>query len=192
MNKFTLDDRTLLLLKAQANLSQTFHHTLRSPFRDALSFAVKVERSKADTLFTIELENQKHTLTLPIGPKAHLKLAEFIEEIVNGPHPSGTLSPAPHASRQPAGLDAEHAQQVLNLVRTGGAMSLYMGFELPIHLAIHRSRTRQAITTIMSIGVKRPRTKCFTVFGSDERVYEAVTECINHLAAAATPAAHAA
>ncbi|MNE72198.1 hypothetical protein D3C80_1681190 [compost metagenome] len=77
-------------------------------------------------------------------------------------------------------------------MRTGGALSLDLGFELPINVAIHRTQTRTGITTIMSIGVKRPRTKCFTVQGTDVEMYEKVAESINHLATAATPAAHAA
>jgi hypothetical protein len=77
-------------------------------------------------------------------------------------------------------------------VRTGGVVSLEMGFELPLHIALHRTQTRSGVTTIMSIGKKRPRTKCFTVYGSDVEIYKQVAESINHLAAAATPAAHAA
>jgi hypothetical protein len=81
---------------------------------------------------------------------------------------------------------------VFELVRTGGSLSLDMGFELPLHVAIHRTQTRPGVTTIMSIGVKRPRTKCFTVCGTDIEIYKQVAESINHLAAVATPAAHAA
>ncbi|EXF95817.1 integrase [Pseudomonas fluorescens HK44] len=56
MSKFKLDNRTLQLLNAQVNLSETFNHTLRStPLREALAFRLKVERSKSDTLFTVEL-----------------------------------------------------------------------------------------------------------------------------------------
>ncbi|MDL2187311.1 hypothetical protein P5706_24335 [Pseudomonas sp. ChxA] len=196
MSKFKLDNRTLQLLKAQVNLNETFNHTLRSmPQRDALAFRLKVERSTTDTLFTVELGIERHTLTLQNEKKMHLKLADFIEEIANGPFdPSDTadLLSVPHASRQYAQFDVEHRQQVFELVRTGGALSLDMGFDLPIHVAIHRTQTRPGVTTIMSIGVKRPRTKCFTVCGSDAEIYEQVAESINHLAAVATPAAHAA
>lgn len=196
MSKFKLDNRTLQLLNAQVNLSETFNHTLRStPQREALAFRLKVERSTIDTLFTVELGSERHTLTLQNEKKMHLKLADFIEEIANGPlGPSNTadLLNLPHASRQYARFDVEHRQQVFELVRTGGALSLDMGFELPIHIAIHRTQTRTGITTIMSIGVKRPRTKCFTVCGTDAEIYEQVAESINHLAAVATPAAHAA
>lgn len=196
MSKFKLDNRTLQLLNAQVNLSETFNHTLRStPQREALAFRLKVERSTTDTLFTVELGSERHTLTLQNEKKMHLKLADFIEEIANGPlDPSNTadLLNLPHASRQYARFDVEHRQQVFELVRTGGALSLDMGFELPIHIAIHRTQTRIGITTIMSIGVKSPRTKCFTVCGTDAEIYEQVAESINHLAAVATPAAHAA
>ena len=196
MSKFKLDNRTLQLLNAQVNLSETFNHTLRStPQREALTFRLKVERSTIDTLFTVELGSERHTLTLQNEKKMHLKLADFIEEIANGPlDPSNTADPlnVPHANRQYARFDVENRQKVFELVRTGGSLSLDMGFELPLHVAIHRTQTRPGITTIMSIGVKRPRTKCFTVCGTDVEIYEQVAESINHLAAVATPAAHAA
>lgn len=196
MSKFKLDNRTLQLLNAQVNLSETFNHTLRStPQREALAFRLKVERSTTDTLFTVELGSERHTLTLQNEKKMHLKLADFIEEIANGPldhSNSADLLNLPHASRQYARFDVENRQKVFELVRTGGALSLDMGFELPIHVAIHRTQTRPGVTTIMSIGVKRPRTKCFTVCGTNAEIYEQVAESINHLAAVATPAAHAA
>lgn len=196
MSKFKLDNRTLQLLNAQVNLTETFNHVLRSaPKREALSFRLKVERSTSDTQFTVELGSERHSLTLKNEKKMHLKLADFIEEIANGPvDPSTTaeLLTLSHVSRQYAQFDAENRQRVFELVRTGGSLSLDMGFELPIHVAIHRTQTRTGITTIMSIGVKRPRTKCFTVCGTDVEIYEKVAESINHLAAVATPAAHAA
>jgi len=197
MSKFKLDNRALQLLNAQVNLSGTFNHVLRSaaPKRETLAFRLKVERNTSDTLFVVEPGGERHTLTLPNERKMHLKLADFIEEIVNGPldaNKTADLLNMPHASRQYARFDIEHKQQVFELVRTGGVVSLDMGFELPIHVALHRTKNRSGVTTIMSIGEKRPRTKCFTVYGSDIEVYDKVTESINHLAAAATPAAHAA
>jgi hypothetical protein len=196
MNKFKLDNRTLQLLNAQVNLTETFNHVLRSiPKREALALRLKVERSKADTHFTVELGSERHTLTLPNSKKMHLKLADFIEEIANGPtdHSNPIEPPSlPHASRSYGAFEVEHKQQVFDLVRTGGAISLDLGFELPIHVAIHRNQTRTGITTIMSIGVKRPRTKCFTVCGTDVEMYAMVAESITHLATVATPAAHAA
>lgn len=196
MSKFKFDNRALQLLNAQVNLSGTFNHVLRSdPKREAVPFRLKVERNASDTLFVIEPGSERHTLTLPNEKKMHLKLADFIEEIINGPldaTSTADLQNTPHAARQYARFDIEHKQRVFELVRTGGVVSLDMGFELPVHVAIHRTQTRTGITTIMSIGVKRPRTKCFTVCGTDAEIYEKVAESINHLAAAATPAAHAA
>ena len=196
MSKFKIDNRTLTLLSAQVNLSETFNHVLRaSPQRQALALRLKVERCTADTHFTVELGSEHHTLTLANSKMMHLKLADFIEEIANGPTEHNTTLEAtslPHANRRYGAFEIEHKQQVFDLVCTGGAISLDLGFELPIHLAIHRNKTRTGITTIMSIGVKKPRTKCFTAYGSDVEVYAMVAESITHLAAAATPAAHAA
>lgn len=193
MSKYKLDNRTLTLLKAQVNLTETFNHLLRAEVqREALAFRLKVERRKVDTHFTIELGCERHTLTLTNSKKMHLKLADFIEEIVNGPASPSDPSSVPHADRRYGVFEIEHKQRVFDLVQTGGALSLDMGFEQPINLAIHRNKTRTGITTIMSIGVKKPFSKCFTVCGSDVEIYSMVAESINHLAAVATPAAHAA
>lgn len=194
MSKFKIDNRTLTLLCAQVNLSGTFNHTLRStPRRDVLAFRLKVERNKADSTFTIELGSERHTLTLPNTKKTHLKLADFIEEIVNGPFDqTGEPHPVRHAEREYGDFSAQQREQVSRLISTGGFIDLDLGFELPIRLAMHRTRTRSGITVVMSIGVKSPRTKCFTVYGTDVEMYAQVCESINHLAALATPAAHAA
>lgn len=196
MIKFKIDDRTLRLLNAQVNLSETFNHVLRSaPKREALPFRLKVERGTAETVFVVELGSERHTLTLNNEKKMHLKLADFIEEIANGPFDSSNsadLLYLLHAERDYGRFNVQDKQRVFELVVTGGALSLDMGFELPIHVAIHRTHTRPGVTAILSIGVKSPRTKCFTVCGTDVEIYGKVVESINHLAAAATPAAHAA
>ncbi|MGO4310039.1 hypothetical protein AB4Z35_09240 [Pseudomonas sp. KB_15] len=196
MSKFKLDNRTLQLLNAQVNLTETFNHVLRSaPKREGVAFRLKVERGTAETIFVVELGSERHTLTLNNEKKMHLKLADFIEEIANGPfYPSNTddLVHLPHASRKYGRFDLQDKQRVFELVITGGTLSLDLGFELPIHIAIHRTHTRPGVTTILSIGVKSPRTKCFTVCGTDVEIYCKVVESINHLAAVATPAAHAA
>lgn len=190
MNKYKIDNRTLVLLKAQVCLTETFNHLLRAESqRPAMPFRLNVEHRKADTHFTVELGSERHTLTLINSKKMHLQLADFIEDIVNG---SADPSSLPHVERSYGTFEIEQKQQVFDLIRTGGALSLYMGFELPINLAIHRNKTRTGITTIMSIGVKKPRTKCFTVCGSDVEIYSMVAESITHLATAATPAAYAA
>ncbi|MDR6960523.1 hypothetical protein J2W43_004528 [Pseudomonas brassicacearum] len=194
MSKFMIDNRTLALLSAQVNLSGTFNHALRStPRRDVLTFRLKVERDKTDSTFTIELGSERHTLTEPNTKKTHLKLADFIEEIVNGPLDlTGEPHPQRHAERKYGAFSAQQREQVFRLVCTGGVLDLDLGFELPIRLAAHRTRTRTGITVVMCIGVKSPRTKCFTVYGTDAEIYEQVCESINHLAVLATPAAHAA
>ncbi|MFL7961600.1 hypothetical protein ACEI36_04985 [Pseudomonas kielensis] len=194
MSKFLMDNRTLTLLKAQVNLSGTFNHTLRQlSRRDVLAFRLKVERNKTDSTFTIELGSERHTLTVPNTKKTHLKLADFIEEVVNGPADlTGEPQPKRHAEREYGAFSSQQREKVYRLVSTGGFIDLDLGFELPIRLAVHRTRTRSGITVVMSIGVKSPRTKCFTVYGTDAEMYEQVCESINHLAALATPAAHAA
>lgn len=194
MSKFKIDNRTLTLLSAQVNLSETFNHTLRStPQRMAMPFRLKVERSRVDSTFTISMGTERHTLTLLNDKKTHLKLADFIEEIANGPiDPTAELPPQLHAERQYGFFSAQQREQVFGLVCIGGFLDLDLGFELPIRLAVHRTRTRTGVTVVMSIGVKSPRTKCFTVSGTDVDMYEKVCESINHLAALATPAAHAA
>ncbi|MBV7569665.1 hypothetical protein [Pseudomonas sp. PDM27] len=195
MSKFKLDNRTLQLLNAQVNLTETFNHVLRSvPRREALAFLLRVERGITETVFVVELDSERHTLTLNNEKKMHLKLADFIEEIANGPSgPSNTDDQEylPHASRIYGRFDIRDKQRVFERVITGGVLSLDMGFELPLHVAIHRTHTRPGVTTILSIGIKSPRTKCFTVCGSDAEIYSKIVESINHLAAAATPAAHA-
>ncbi|EZP64245.1 hypothetical protein [Pseudomonas sp. RIT357] len=193
MKKYKLDKRILSLLKAQVSLTETFNHLLRTETqREALAFRLNVERRKIDTHFTVELGSERHTLTLANTKKMHLKLADFIEEIVNGPTTPTDPSSLPHSDRRYGVFKTEHKQQVFDLVQTGGALSIDMGFEQPINLAIHRSKTRAGITTIMSIGVRKPHTKCFTVYGSDVEIYSMVAESITHLAAVSTPAAHAA
>jgi hypothetical protein len=196
MIKYKIDNRTLQLLNAQVNLTETFNHVLRTaPKRECLAFRLKVERGTSQSTFVVELGSERHTLTLNNEKKMHLKLADFIEEIANGPFdPSntGNLMYLPHAKREYSRFDIEDRQHVFELVITGGTLSLDMGFELPLHVAIHRTHTRPGVTTILSIGVKSPRTKCFTVCGTDVEVYGKVVQSINHLAAAATPAAHVA
>jgi Txe/YoeB family toxin of Txe-Axe toxin-antitoxin module len=195
MSKFKLDNRTLQLLNAQVNLTETFNHVLRSaPKREVLPFRLRVERSTTETVFVVELNSERHTLTLNNEKKMHLKLADFIEEIANGPFDSSnTADPIlPHVSRAYGRLEVPDKQRVFELVITGGSLSLDMGFDLPLHVAIHRTYTRPGVTTILSIGIKSPRTKCFTMCGSDVEIYGKIVESINHLAAVATPAAHAA
>lgn len=194
MSKFRVDNRTLQLLKAQVNLSETFQHTLRnSPTRTALRFRLNVDRGPAESSFVVEMGNERHTLTLANDKKAHLKLADFIEGVANGPIDTTVqLQPLPHAEREYGKFSAEQRERVFGLVCQGGFLDLDMGFSLPIRAAIHRTRSRTGATIILSIGHRSPRTKCFTIYGTDTDIYEAACESITHLATLATPAAHAA
>jgi len=196
MIKYKIDNRTLQLLNAQVNLTETFNHVLRTaPKRECLAFRLKAERGTVESTFVVELGYERHTLTLQNDKKMHLKLADFIEEIANGPLDSSNtsdLTHLPHASREYGQFEVQDKQRVFELVRTGGVLSLDMGFDLPLHVAIHRTNTRRGVTAILSIGNKSPNTRCFTMYDLDAEVYASLIESINHLAAAATPAAHAA
>jgi len=196
MTKYKIDNRTLQLLNAQVNLTETFNHVLRTtPKRECLAFRLRAERGTLDSTFVIELGNERHTLTLTNDKKMHLKLADFIEEIANGSlDPSSTtdLVHRTHADRQYGRFEIEDKQRVFELICTGGVLSLDMGFDLPLHVAIHRPHTLSCITAILSIGKKSPRTRCFTACGTDVEIYGKVSELINQIALAATPAAHAA
>jgi hypothetical protein len=195
MSLFKIDNRTLRLLGAQVNLSETFNHVLRTTAqREVLPFRLQVDRAPATSTFTIEIGRERHSLVLQNDKKTHLKLADFIEEIANG----SALMAAPlalgipHASRQYGSFTTDQLQQVFELVCTGGTVTLEAGFDLPIHLAIHRNGLRSAFTVIVSIGVKQPRTQCFTARGSAVELYEKVANALLRIADAATPAAHAA
>ncbi|WP_122549798.1 hypothetical protein [Pseudomonas viridiflava] len=191
MNRYKLDANTLALLKAQAKLTETFNHTIRSAKSRLLPFRLKVEHASTETRFRVEVGNERHSLTLPNNPKMHVKLAAFIEEIANGP-----LDLATSATKRSDGkhnvLDEQLSLQVFDLIRRGGMLSLDVGLEQPIHVSIHRNRTRTAATTLMTIGVRQPRTKCFTLSGPDSEIHEKVVESINHLASIATTAMQAA
>ncbi|EPM68800.1 hypothetical protein A584_16760 [Pseudomonas syringae pv. theae ICMP 3923] len=191
MSKYKLDAKTLTLLKAQAKLTETFNHTIRSAKSGALPFRLKVEHASMETQFRVEVGSQCHSLTLPNNPKMHLQLAAFIEEIANGPLDLGT-SATKRSDGKYNVLDEQLSLQVFDLVRRGGMLSLDVGLEQPIHVSIHRNRTRTAATTLMTIGVRQPRTKCFTLSGPDAEIHEKVVESINHLASIATPAMQAA
>jgi hypothetical protein len=186
MRTLTLSDQSLQLLNAQVNLSGTFNHTLRSAERPALPFRLIVDREAQSTAFIVEIGEQRHSIVLRNGKATHGELVDFITEIANGCVEPIRLEPSG------AKLNADLREQVFDVIGRGGAMTLEVGLELPINVAVHRNRTRSAVTTIMSIGVKRPRTKCFTVCGSDAEIYEKVAESLNHLITVATPATEAA
>ena len=145
-----------------------------------------LDRGAQSNGFIVELGEQRHSLTLRNRNTTHRKLVDFITEIANG-HVEPRRS-EPNSTK----LGVEAREQVFDLIGRGGALALDVGLELPINLAVNRNRTRAAVTAIMSIDVKRLRTKCFTVCGSEAEMYEQVAESINHLITVATPATEAA
>ncbi|MFK7702896.1 hypothetical protein [Pseudomonas caspiana] len=196
MSRFKLTPNALTLLKAQVNLTEIFSHTIGSrPQNGSIPFILKVDHAETETQFKVEMGSQRHSLTLSNTKTTHLKLAAFIEEIANG-QPDQSLQLVAPEQRPSNGLQEvitqELSQQVFDLVKRGGTASLDVGLELPIHVAIHRNRARTAATTLLSIGNRQPRTKCFTLSGPDVEIHEKVVESINHLASIATPAMHAA
>ncbi|WP_122433861.1 hypothetical protein [Pseudomonas viridiflava] len=195
MNKLQLDTKTLALLKAQVRLTGTFNHSLRSASSGSLPFRLNVEHTSDKTRFIVEMGGQRHSLTLPNSKSMHLKLAAFIEDIAKGQVASNLQENlnAPLRTHAAANILDEHTSaQIFNLIRRGGGLNLDPGIGLPLHIAVHRNRTRPAVTTVMSIGVSPPRTKCFTVTGTDAEMFEQIVESIHHLVSVASPAARAA
>lgn len=97
MTHFKIDDRTLQLLSAQATLSGTFHHTLGTPVPlKSLPLCLHVDRCMTETQFTVEMNSERHSLTLPTAENNHLRLAAFIEEIANGPRLFERLTESTH------------------------------------------------------------------------------------------------
>ncbi len=137
-----------------------------------------------ESTFVVELGSERHTLTLPNDKKMHLKLADFIEEIANGPFDasnSSDLVHRAHADRQYGRFEVQDKQRVFEMVHTGGVLSLDMGFELPLHVALHRTHSRPGVTAILSIGNKSPHTRCFTLYDSDAEIYAKVIESITSM-----------
>jgi hypothetical protein len=56
MIKYKIDNRTLQLLNAQVNLTETFNHVLRTaPRRECLAFRLKAERGTVVSTFVVGL-----------------------------------------------------------------------------------------------------------------------------------------
>lgn len=194
MSKFHLSPHGLKRLSAQVQLAGTFNHTLRASPNRQLPLRIAVDRNEIDTTFRVEIGTQRHSVTLDHDQLIHLRLADFIEEIANGPEldQSPDILTKLRSVEGVAGFTDEIRSQVFGLVSRGGALELDVGLPLPIILAIHRNKTRSAITAIMSIGVKRPRTQCFTASGSELDMYEVIAESLHYLITVASPATKAA
>ena len=197
MNRFSLADKTLRLLAAQVNLNGTFNHSCS--FKNTnlpLIFVLQVERSSTSTLFTIVTGDEKHSMTVNDADKdKHLVLADFIESIATGRMDTAEpATPRVHAESVDRGqlLDANQQEQLHQLVRQGGSLKLDIGLDEAVSLAVHRTQSRKGITAILVAGDSCPRTQCFTAYGNDKHSFDRLLQSLDHLAAAAAPAALAA
>ena len=197
MNRFALSDKTLRLLAAQVNLNGTFNHscTLKNT-NLPLIFVLQVERSSTSTLCIIVTGDEKHSLTLNDADKdKHLVLADFIESIATSRMDTAEpATPRVHAESVDRGqlLDANQQEQLHQLVRQGGSLKLDIDLDEAVSLAVHRTQSRKGITAILVTGDSCPRTQCFTAYGNDQHSFERLLQSLDHLAAAAAPAALAA
>lgn len=196
MSQFSLPEDALQRIAAQVNLSGTFNHTVRSAWGSHQAmFRLSVDRGPVTTTAAVEMGGEKHSITLKSTcPQRHIDLADFIDAIANGRVDSAALAPA-RVSRlalmpepEPL-LDATQEAELQLLVRKGGAGDLHLGFKHPIKVAIHRTRGREGITAILSIGQSKPRTSCFTIYGRNAELFRRVLQSVEHLATAATPSA---
>lgn len=197
MNRFSLADKTLRLLAVQVNLNGTFNHSCS--FKNTnlpLIFVLQVERSSTSTLFTIVTGDEKHSMTVNDADKdKHLVLADFIESIATGRMDTAEpATPRVHAESVDRGqlLDANQQEQLHQLVRQGGSLKLDIGLDEAVSLAVHRTQSCKGITAILVAGDSCPRTQCFTVYGNDQHSFDRLLQSLDHLAAAAAPAALAA
>ena len=197
MNRLTLADKTLRLLAAQINLNGSFNHVCRPQNTNLpLTFELQVERGSPETVFTVIMGHEKHSLMVHAPNKdTHLVVADFIESIVNGR--MDTAEPAtPRVSTESVErgqlLDANQQEQLRQLVRNGGALILDIGFDADVRVAVHRTLSRKGITAIIVAGDTCPRTQCFTAYGDEQHSVDRLLQSLNHLAASVVPAALAA
>lgn len=85
MNRLFVEEMSMPLFKAQANLNGTFRHKCFSLHSDErVPYQLTVERGAHATTFVVEMLGQRHSLTLHKVPK-HIdcRLADFVENIAN-------------------------------------------------------------------------------------------------------------
>lgn len=193
MSDFKIDYRTLQLFAAQANLNGSFNHTCSSPLhRQRLSFRLHVERGASSTTFTVDMLDARHSVTLSQNhPKIHHRIAELVEGIANGKTetadglPSWAESPSLSVEESVA---AGRIEQVRELLRKGGVLTLDVGLQAPVQLAVHRSRSPDnLVTSILSIGTRRPHTSTFTTRGSEAHAMEVMGKKLDAFIRSATP-----
>lgn len=193
MSAFKVDYRTLQLFAAQANLNGSFNHTCSSPLhRQRLSFLLHVERGASITTFTVDMLEARHSVTLSQNhPKIHHRIAELVEGIANGKADTAeALSSCAAQSPLPIDqhLDTERIKQLRELLRKGGVLNLDVGLQAPVQLAVHRSRSPDnLVTSILSIGTRRPHTSTFTARGSEAHAMEVMGKKLDAFIRSATP-----
>ena len=194
MNRFSLTDKTLRLLAAQINLNGTFNHVCSfQNTNQPLTFELQVERGSPETVFTVVMDHEKHSLMVFVPNKdTHLIVADFIESIANGRmHTAEPATPRVSAESVERGqlLDTNQQEQLQQLVRNGGALMLDLGLDESVSLAVHRTLSRKGITAIIVAGDTCPRTQCFTAYGDEQHSFDRLLQSLNHLAASVAPAA---
>ncbi|MCY1290191.1 hypothetical protein D9M70_393260 [compost metagenome] len=197
MSRFSLSDKTLVMLQGQLKLNGTFQHCAKSAYsRDSLIFKLKVEQAAQEISATVMVGGERHSLTLAkCATDNHHTLADFIDAIANGT--VDTAIPAlPRITTQPTEpeplLSTEQEEQLRYVIANGGFLAVDVGLPRAVELAVHRTYNRPGITTILAIGNTQPRTVCFTSYEEPQRTYQRMVDSIQHLADAGRPKAAAA
>ena len=191
---FTLSDNSLALMAEQLNFSGTFNHTCRSAYsRHQIQLKMKVEREVAQTAVTITMGGERHSLTLQTGQAGNGRtLADFVEAIANGRVDSAEPTP-PRLHLAPAepesALDTAQQMALGLLASKGGHQQFDVGLESPIHVMVHRTHSRPGITVIGSVGERKPRTFCWTAYGTHQEITARLQESVERLVLLATPKA---
>lgn len=192
MNYFIVEERTLPLFRAQANLNGTFqHYCTGTQTRERLAFTLQVDRGPADTTFTVQMRDERHSQTLRHNERrVDLCLAEFVEAIANGrlftaadPYQTSKNT----RSARPTRLNTQQAEQLLLLICKGGFLELDLELGIPLQVALHRTKSRDGITAILNLGSLCPQTTNFTVYGKDLEAYDCLTDSIEHLVTSRLP-----
>lgn len=192
-NLFTLSDNSLRMLSAQLELNGTFRHTCRSAYgQQQIELVMKVERDLEKTNVTITMGGEKHSISFTNrAPRNDRLLADFIDAIANGRVDSAEPA-CPrvllHIPERESPLDTEQQEAIKGLVRRGGFLSLDVGLDNPINVSVHRTSNTSGITAILSVGVRRPRTCCWTIRREcDAYCARRLQESVEHLITTATP-----
>jgi len=193
MSRLLVEENSLPLFKAQANLNGTFNHKLFSLHAiEKVPYQLTVERGESATTFIVEMKGQRHSMTLRRIPKRiDLRLADFVEGIANGQIDTGDGS-APRLAAEGAAftdpMNIDHLVQLRGLIIGGGFLSLDLGLGQPVNVAMHRTRSQHGVTAILGIGDTRPQTQCFTAYGLDDYVLDLTLQSLEHLVRSASPA----